>query len=133
MKKKITTFNLRKLPVGTACHRRNGAKAKIDKIDLEDQIQPARVGGIWHRWDGSYLVNGGEHPWDILAVEVEDDTPAQPMSHNDQTNAFADDLDKLVERYRQEFEITYAQVVGCLQLKIHTLCAEAASRRDEVK
>lgn len=133
MKKKITTFDLRELPVGTACHRRNGAIANIDKLELKDPVRPARIGGIWHRWDGSYPMYGGEHPWDIIAVEVEDDTPAQPMSHNDQTNDFADDLDKLVERYRQEFEITYVQVVGCLHLKIHTLCAEASSRRDEVK
>jgi len=136
MKKKITTFDLRELPVGTVCHLRNGATWELAvpnaPADAENPYT-SEAGGKWYTPDGSYSPARPLHPWDIVAVEVDDDTPAQAMSYNDQTNAFADDLDKLVERYRQEFEITYAQVVGCLQLKIHTLCAEAASRRDEVK
>lgn len=53
------------------------------------------------------------------------------MSDKEQTDAFADDLDKLVERYRLEFEITYAIVIGALHLKAHLMCAEAAARKDE--
>lgn len=52
------------------------------------------------------------------------------MTDKEQTDAFADDLDKLVERYRLEFEMTYAQVVGVLQMKSHLLCNEAEDRKD---
>lgn len=50
------------------------------------------------------------------------------MTDKQQTDAFANDIDNLVERYRNEFEISYAQLVGVLQMKIHLLCAEAAER-----
>ena len=53
------------------------------------------------------------------------------MTDSEQTQAFADDLDKLVERYRQEFEVTYAQIVGTLQMKLWLLCEEASERSDE--
>lgn len=49
------------------------------------------------------------------------------MEEKEQTNAFADDLDRLVDRYRNEFDMTYASVVGALQMKIHLLCQEAAN------
>jgi len=48
------------------------------------------------------------------------------MSEQEQTNAFAEDLDRLIERYRKEFEITYASVVGTLFLKATLLANEAA-------
>lgn len=48
-----------------------------------------------------------------------------PEDH-DQTKAFADELDKLVHRFRSEYEITYAAVVGCLTMKAHTLMTEAS-------
>jgi hypothetical protein len=54
------------------------------------------------------------------------------MTDKEQTDAFSDDLDKLVERYRQEFEMTYAQVVGTLHMKAWLMCAEANDRGDEV-
>lgn len=47
------------------------------------------------------------------------------MTDKEQTDAFADDLDKLVERYRSEFQITYAQIVGVLQIKAWLVCQEA--------
>lgn len=53
------------------------------------------------------------------------------MTDKEQTEAFADDLDKLVERYRQEFDISYAQVVGTLIMKSHLLCNEADERHGE--
>lgn len=54
------------------------------------------------------------------------------MNDKEQTEAFANDLDKLVERYRQEFEMSYAATVGTLQMKIHLLCNEAQDRKDEL-
>lgn len=55
------------------------------------------------------------------------------MTDKEQTDAFANDLDRLVERYRQEFEMTYAQVVGVLVMKTHLLCDEAQGRDDETE
>lgn len=52
------------------------------------------------------------------------------MTNNEQTNAFADDIDKLIERYRQEFEMTYAQIVGVLHMKSWLLRDEASQRDD---
>lgn len=48
------------------------------------------------------------------------------------TTAFADELDRLVLRFRYEFDISYAEVVGCLMMKAHFLLDEAAEREDEV-
>ncbi len=54
------------------------------------------------------------------------------MSEKDQTDHFAGDIDGLVDRYRSEYEMTYASIVGVLQMKIWLLCAEADNRREEV-
>lgn len=53
------------------------------------------------------------------------------MDEKSQTEHFADDLDKLVNRYRSEYDIQYASLVGVLQMKIHLLCQEAEQREDE--
>lgn len=47
------------------------------------------------------------------------------MTHKEQTEAFSNDLDALIDRYRQEFDLSYAIVVGVLNMKIWLLCAEA--------
>jgi hypothetical protein len=54
------------------------------------------------------------------------------MTDKEQTDAFADELDKLVDRFRQEFDLTYAQAVGVLHMKAHLLCEDASERGDEV-
>ena len=54
------------------------------------------------------------------------------MTSDEQVQAFADDLDKLVERYRHEFELNFACVVGILHAKAWFLIREAESRRDEL-
>lgn len=41
-----------------------------------------------------------------------------------QTTALSNDVDKLVERYRQEFDMTYATVIGVLTMKSHCLTLE---------
>ena len=45
---------------------------------------------------------------------------------------FCDDLDKLVHRMRSEYDMTYAEIVGALTMKEHTLMQEACERKDEV-
>lgn len=52
------------------------------------------------------------------------------MNANEQIFAFAEDLDKLVERYRNEFDITYAAVVGVLFMKAQILCSESAEEEE---
>lgn len=48
------------------------------------------------------------------------------MSEQEQINAFANDLDNLIDRYRKEFEVTYSSVVGVLFMKATLLSNEAA-------
>jgi len=50
------------------------------------------------------------------------------MDDKQQIFAFAYDIDKLVERYRSEFDMTYAAVVGVLFMKAQLLCGEAGER-----
>jgi len=50
------------------------------------------------------------------------------MTAEEQTQALADDLDALVRRYALEFDLTYAAVVGVLQIKIHLLCESAGNQ-----
>jgi len=52
------------------------------------------------------------------------------MSPTDQIIALESDLNKLIDRYRMEFEMPYAAVIGVLQLKVVLLCNEAAKGDD---
>ena len=54
------------------------------------------------------------------------------MTDREQIDHFANDLDALVERYSHEYDMTYAAVLGILQMKIHSLCQEAAARAEEL-
>lgn len=54
------------------------------------------------------------------------------MSAKEQTDHFANELDKLVDRFRSEYEMSYAQVVGVLEMKKWLLCSEVEERRDEL-
>lgn len=54
------------------------------------------------------------------------------MTDKEQTDHFANELDALVDRFRSEYEMSYAVVIGTLQMKIHLLCNEAEERSDEV-
>lgn len=53
------------------------------------------------------------------------------MKEADQVEMFAGELDKLVYRFAEEFELTYAAIVGALQMKSHALCAEAMAPDDD--
>lgn len=55
------------------------------------------------------------------------------MSEKEQIDHFANEIDRLADRYRSEYEMSYASVVGVLQMKIHLLCDEASERSDEVE
>ncbi len=47
------------------------------------------------------------------------------MTERQQIMAFADDLDKLVARYEQEFELSMASAVGALMFKAHAIMTNA--------
>lgn len=53
------------------------------------------------------------------------------MTDREQTKAFGDDLDALVERYRKEFDLSLAQAVGVLQVKIHGLIDDVRNKDDD--
>jgi hypothetical protein len=54
------------------------------------------------------------------------------MTEKEQVDHFANDIDSLVNRYRNEYDMSYAAVVGVFQMKIYLLCSEASKRRDEL-
>lgn len=54
------------------------------------------------------------------------------MDNDDQVMALADDLDKLVQRYRIEFDLNFASVVGVLEAKKWFLIREAEKLKDQL-
>ncbi len=55
------------------------------------------------------------------------------MTETEQIDRFSDELDALVGSYSQEYDVSYAAVIGALTMKIHLLCAEAQDPQDEVE
>jgi hypothetical protein len=53
------------------------------------------------------------------------------MNKDERVCAFADDLDRLVRRYAEEFDITAASTVGILFMKAHLLCANAVNNYND--
>ena len=53
------------------------------------------------------------------------------MTEPDQTHHFATELDALILRFRQEYDLTLAAVVGTLYVKQHELCAEIMKKNEE--
>jgi hypothetical protein len=47
------------------------------------------------------------------------------VSEKEQIDHFAQELDKLVERFRSEYDLTYASVIGALTIKSHQLIDES--------
>lgn len=48
-----------------------------------------------------------------------------PMSDREQAQHFAAEIDKLVDRFRQEYDIGYMSLIGVLHAKAHLLVDEA--------
>ncbi len=53
------------------------------------------------------------------------------MSDKEQTDHFAAELDRLVDRFRAEYELSYATVIGTLTLKATFLALEAREADDD--
>lgn len=47
------------------------------------------------------------------------------MEPDAEIEQFADEIDKVFERFRHEYDLTYAAAIGVLTMKIHTLVAES--------
>ncbi len=47
------------------------------------------------------------------------------MTESEQIDAFASELDALINRFRAEFDMTYAATIGTLMLAVHDLQQEA--------
>jgi len=54
------------------------------------------------------------------------------MDNDQQVMALADDLDRLIERYRVEFDLNFASVVGVLEAKKWFLIREAEKFKDQL-
>jgi len=54
------------------------------------------------------------------------------MTEKEQIDKLADAIDALINEYRVEFDLTYASVVGVLQMKAHLLMREAEEKQDEL-
>jgi hypothetical protein len=46
------------------------------------------------------------------------------MDRKQQVEHFANDLNGLIERYRQEYDLTYADILAALQMRQWMLCQE---------
>lgn len=47
------------------------------------------------------------------------------MTQRQQINALSDEIDRVVDQFRDEFDLSYAAVVGVLQMKLFLMCQEA--------
>ncbi len=47
------------------------------------------------------------------------------MTPEEQSECFCEELDVLVNRYVEEFDLPYIDVVGALEMKKHEICAMA--------
>lgn len=86
---------------------------------LPEDFEPD--GGI--SFDGS-MRPSGTNLFTYEQAEAMLDHVLQGTSIN-QTMHLADEVDKMVERFRHEYDLEYAQVVGVLMMKAHLLMDEA--------
>lgn len=52
------------------------------------------------------------------------------MTQEEQQQAFADDLGALIDRYANEFEMTFFSMIGCLELQKVKLANECLDHPD---
>ncbi len=53
------------------------------------------------------------------------------VDNKQQTEAFGEAIDKLVDRFANEYDLTYATIIGTLQMKIIYLAQESEQLDDE--
>ncbi len=47
------------------------------------------------------------------------------MDQKEQQVAFSNELESLIDRFRSEYDLTYASIVGVLQITAYLLCRES--------
>lgn len=55
------------------------------------------------------------------------------MSDFNQPDAFHDDVVRLLDRYREEFDLSYAEAIGVLDMVKHRLLVEALELENETE
>jgi hypothetical protein len=53
------------------------------------------------------------------------------MSYDEQIVHFGNEVDAVVNRFSEEYDLPSAVIVGILQMKIHLLCVDAFNREEE--
>jgi len=53
------------------------------------------------------------------------------MDYSEQTAAFCGDLERLIDRYGKEFDLTYATVIGVLNLALARIVEDALNMEKE--
>lgn len=53
------------------------------------------------------------------------------MTEAEQAKHFGDEIDRLVDRFSHEYQLTYGAMIGALQFKVHQLCIEAYEDAEE--
>lgn len=53
------------------------------------------------------------------------------MDPDKQIGAFEDEIEKVIARFRHEYELNYATMIGSLTLKAHELAKEALEPEEE--
>ena len=53
------------------------------------------------------------------------------MTEGEQTKAFANAIKAVINRFRSEFDLSYAATIGVLQLAVHLVCAETQELSDD--
>jgi len=51
------------------------------------------------------------------------------MKKNKQIDIFSHELDKFIDKFAKEFDLTYAEVIGTLTIKIHKLLNKATKQK----
>lgn len=60
-----------------------------------------------------------------------DNRRTSPQTQSEQQEAFCNDLTALVGRYRQEFDLTYASIIGCIEVVKTDLMLEILMEDEE--
>lgn len=54
------------------------------------------------------------------------------MTEREQAQAFADDRDRLIDRYAEKFDISYTSIIGVLTMKVHELVNQSIGDVDNL-
>ena len=57
----------------------------------------------------------------------------EEKNRNKQVVQFADELDRLTNHVRHEYDMSYAKVIGTLLMKVILLSLECRDREDDIK